>query len=92
MHKDHLLAAVKCLADLGQRIRPIWFCIGQSKLDEAMGGELGSEGGRQVIGPLNQLPRGDACRSGVRMSQRQKVLDRLNGRSAQGARRGFFQV
>lgn len=26
------------------------------------------------------------------MSQRQKVFDRLDGRSAQGARRGFLQV
>ena len=43
MHKDHLLAAVKCLADLVQRVRPTWFCIGQSKLDEAIGGQLGSE-------------------------------------------------
>ena len=60
MHKDHLLAAVKCLADPGQRIRPTRFCIGQSKLDEAMGGQLGSEGGRQVIRPLNQLSSGDA--------------------------------
>ena len=65
MHKDHLLAAVKYIADLGQRIRPIWFCMRQSKLDEAMGGQLSSQGGRQVIRPLNQLPSGNACGSWV---------------------------
>ena len=92
MHKDHLLATVKDLADLSQCIRPIWLCMRQPKLDKAMGGQLCGNTGRQVIRPLNQLPSGDACRSWDRLSQRQEVHERLEGRSTQGARRGFLQV